>query len=76
MAFTICCAPFLKFSCFQVSQASVAHLFSEMVCYAVRRQGPDNEHLESKLHKMGASMGPGLLELTYMRDTSRNVRIG
>ncbi|EER06315.1 41-2 protein antigen, putative [Perkinsus marinus ATCC 50983] len=57
----------------KVSQASVAHLFSEMVCYAVRRQGPDNEHLESKLHKMGASMGPGLLELTYMRDTSRNM---
>ncbi|KAF4678476.1 Trafficking protein particle complex subunit 5 [Perkinsus olseni] len=57
----------------EVSQAAVSHLFCEMVCYAVRRQGPDNEHLETKLHRMGASLGPGLLELTYMRDTSRSM---
>ncbi|KAF4693929.1 Trafficking protein particle complex subunit 5, variant 2 [Perkinsus olseni] len=57
----------------EVSQAAVSHLFCEMVCYAVRRQGPDNEHLETKLHRMGASLGPGLLELTYMRDTRRSM---
>ncbi|KAF4651371.1 Trafficking protein particle complex subunit 5 [Perkinsus chesapeaki] len=56
----------------EVSQSAVSHLFCEMVCYAVRRQGPDNEHLETKLQRMGASLGPGLMELSYMRDTSRS----